>query len=109
MVLHMVAKNPRVSVTLSPEDYEILRRLSELNGESMSSIIGELVQAVSPALGRVVDVVEVAQGAKPEVLEQLRRVAEDSERVMSPILQAGMEGFQQFADRAADAARPPAL
>lgn len=105
----MVAKNPRVSVTLSPEDYEVLRRLSELNGESMSSIVGELVQTVSPALSRVIEVIEAAQGAKPEVMEQLRRVAEDSERVMSPLLQAGVEGFESFADRVVEATRPPTL
>lgn len=94
-VQHM-AKKPRVSVSLDPDDYAALVELSEANGESVSSIVAGLVAAVSPALRRVAEVVRVAQAAQGEVLENLRRVAEEGEAVLSPMLADGIEAWEQM-------------
>lgn len=88
-----MAKNPRVSITLREEDHAVLQRLSAVNGESMSSIVAGLVEAVTPALARVADVAEAAQSAMPEVLDELQRVVEDGEAVLAPYLTGGKDRF----------------
>lgn len=90
--MHM--KKPRITVSLEPDDYAVLADLSAVNGESMSSIVAGLVSAVTPALSRVADLLRVATTAQGDVLENLRLVAEESEAVMSPLLQEVMEAVE---------------
>lgn len=98
----------RISVSLQDDDYEVLRRLSQLNGESMSAIISGLVQTVSPALGRVADVLEVASTAQGDVLANLQRVVNEGEASLSPLVSAGMEELGRVTDDMANSLRPPA-
>lgn len=86
---------PRVSVTLRDETYATLRRLSQANGESMSSILGGLVEATAPALERVAALVEAASGAQQEVLERLAESMTAAESTLSPL---ALEGQQEFLD-----------
>lgn len=86
-------RNPRITITLDPQDYAVLSELSEANGESMSSIVAGLVHTVSPALSRVAEVIRVASSAQGDVLDNLRRVVDDSEATLSPLLSTGFESF----------------
>lgn len=95
-VMHMATTKPRITITLTAEDHQVLQRLSSLSGESMSRIVSGLVTSVSPALSRVADVISASQNALPETLEQLRDISDRGERVMSPLLAAGVEAFDQI-------------
>lgn len=70
----MPAKNPRLTITLSPSLHAMLRRLSELTGSSQSSLIGELLEGSVPVLGRTCVVLEAARDAKDAMRG---RLAED--------------------------------
>lgn len=98
----------RVSAAIDQADYEVLSRLSKLNGESMASIVGQLVHSVAPALSRVADVLEVASTAQGDVLKNLQRSVDESEALLSPLVLAGSEGFEEATSAMLDAVRPPA-
>jgi hypothetical protein len=68
----MPTAKPRVSVTLDQESYQVLSRLSEVSGDSMSSLLSGLVDATRPSLERMVLLLERAQSAKGEIHEGLR-------------------------------------
>ncbi len=89
----MATSKPRVNVTLEPEVYELLKRLSRLNGESMSKIIGDFLDSVTPVLARVADVLETAANVQDEARDDLRRIAEESERQFTPLYNQGMAFF----------------
>lgn len=46
----MATTKPRLSVMLEPETYELLRELSELQGESMSKLIAGVLEVSVPVL-----------------------------------------------------------
>lgn len=96
--MHMATK-PRITVSLEDLDYQALRRVSDAYGQSMSSLICELVSALRPALVRLAEVGEAAAAAKPEVLDQLRAVSDEGDRLLGPLLTAGMAGFDQVTNR----------
>lgn len=69
-------RNRRITVSLSESDYNVLKRLSELQGEAMSKIVSGLVETVTPVLSQMVDNFERLQAADEFVREQLRISAE---------------------------------
>ena len=57
----MSTKNPRINITLKQADYEVIKRLSELTGSSMSKTINEYLDLIVPTLERVVENLELIQ------------------------------------------------
>lgn len=63
----MKRKNPQLTATVSVSQYATLKRFSEVSGQSISSIVAELLAAATPALEAVVDALDVAQTKREEV------------------------------------------
>jgi hypothetical protein len=67
----MPAKYPRLTITMRPGLHALLRRLSELTGQSQSALIFELLDGAEPVLARVIRLLEAATLAKDEMRGQL--------------------------------------
>lgn len=67
----MPTQNPRLTITLSPPLDAAIRRLSELTGQSKSSLIVELLDQAKPVLERMAEVIAVAQTATQEAKERM--------------------------------------
>ena len=76
----MATTNPRITVTLKPHVYDVVKRLATLNGQSMSSIVSELLETVHPPLMRTIAILEAAAAAPKQVREGLKKTVEDMER-----------------------------
>lgn len=63
----MKRKNPQLTATVSDAQYAILRRFSELSGQSMSSIVAELLGVATPALQVFIDALDVANTKREEI------------------------------------------
>lgn len=75
----MATVKPRVGVTLEPEQYDLLSRLAALQGRSRSQILKELLEAVQPALARVVEIGELYRAANEETRRHLvEGISDDS-------------------------------
>ena len=81
----------RVQVTVTDRQYETIRRLSAANKQSMSSVIGELIDVVEPVLSRVARLHEMADAAKAESLEGLRETAQRVEAQVTPLVLEALE------------------
>lgn len=75
----MPAVNPRITITLTPEVHSILKRLSELTGNSQSSLVGELLQTSKPVFERMAKVLEAAARLKAEGLSGSDQIRESLE------------------------------
>lgn len=71
---------PRIAIYLRPHVYETIKRFSELNGQPMSRIVADLVEAVADPLMRTVALLEAAAAAPKEVKDGLRNTVENIER-----------------------------
>ena len=63
-----MTNKPRITVTLTPEVHALLRRMSELTGNSQSSFVGDLLSQSSPVFSRMVEVLEAAERMRGEAL-----------------------------------------
>lgn len=89
----MATAKPRISVMFEPETFEVLRRLSAVQGHSISYIIRDLVQTWTPVLGQLADVLEGAVAAEDEVKSNLSRLADEQERELLPVLDSALSEY----------------
>jgi hypothetical protein len=88
--LFMTTKKPRIQVSLTTAQYELLRNLAELQDRSMGSIVSELFDQVHPVLERVAVVLQAAKRAQSSALDGLRQATEDAEAEIAPMVGAAM-------------------
>lgn len=60
----MTTKNPRLTITLQPSLAAQLRKLSQLTGNSQSSLISELLDGSAPVFDRMILLLTAAESAK---------------------------------------------
>lgn len=78
----MATDKPRITITLNPHVYATLKRMSELGGQPMSTIISELLDSVHEPFMRTVALLDAAAQAPKQVKDGLRQSFEVVEREM---------------------------
>lgn len=81
----MPTAKPRITITLSEHQHHVLYKLSELQGESMSAIVVDLLDTALPVLERVGSVLQAAKDAPASAKERLRESLDIAEAGMLPI------------------------
>lgn len=103
----MPTNKPRITVTLEPQAYEVLSRLSALGGGSMSAQLSQLLSLSLPSLERVVVVLERAVAAPQEAHAGLLAAVERAERVLLPSLMSSLAMSDMFMDDISETVAPP--
>lgn len=67
----MPAKNPRINVTLKPSTHAQMQEVSRLTGNSLSSMVAEMLEQAEPVFSRLVRVLSAAEQAKQEVRDRM--------------------------------------
>ena len=89
----MTAKNPRLTMTLTPTIAAQLRRLSELTGNSQASLVSELLEGQEVVFGRVIQALEAAKLVKEEMKSSLRADLDRSQQVIEAQLGLVLESL----------------
>lgn len=76
----MATTKPRITISLNPHVYATIKRMSQLGGQPMASIISEMLDTVHEPLMRTVAFLEAAAEAPKQVKEGLRQSFEAVER-----------------------------
>lgn len=76
----MATNKPRITISLDPHVYATLKRMSELGGQPMATIVSELLGTVHEPLMRTVAFLEAAAEAPKQVRDGLRQTFESVER-----------------------------
>ena len=93
----MATHKPRITISLTQEQYNTLHRLSTLQGMPMSRLVSDLVAEVAPVLDKVADALAIAAKAQQNVKVNLRRVVTEAEEDFRPIVTQVMNQFDMFA------------
>jgi hypothetical protein len=103
----MPTPNPRLTITLRPQLAAVLRRLSELTGNSQSAMIGELLADSLPIFERMVEVLGAAEKLREQAMEAPSEVTRSLDRAQARIeAQLGLvlddmgEGFRPLLEQA---------
>lgn len=94
----MPAVNPRITITLQPSTHALLRKLSELTGNSQSAIVGELLQGSEPIFERMTSLLEAAAKLKAQGLqasEEVRLGLEQAHRRLEGQMGLAFEAFDE--------------
>lgn len=94
----------RLSVTLGDANYELLHRLSEVGGQSMGSLVVELVDAARPILTQMLEAAERYRDLDADkqriLLEHFEadadRIMPQAEELMSAVQQINRESLDAF-------------
>jgi GTP cyclohydrolase FolE2 len=102
----MPTTNPRINLTLRPQLAATIRRLSELQGMSMSRTIVQLLEVTEPALQRTCAAIEAVQKLEGEakttmLATVLRELRHFDDLALSTTGQPGL--FDQMEHAAIDA------
>lgn len=95
----MATDKPRLTITLTEEQYSVLQRLSALQQVPKARIITDLIAEVTPVLEKVADALSIAMKAQQNVKVNLRRVVEEAEEDFRPIVSQVLNQFDMFADQ----------
>jgi uncharacterized protein (DUF1778 family) len=102
----MATTKPRITVTLQPHSYDVIRRLAAAGGETMSKIVGDMLDVAIPSLERVVLVMEQAASMSQEAREGMRASFARAEADMAPGLANLIEQRDAFIDDVVGAIEP---
>lgn len=91
----MPTLNPRLTVTLSPSMSAVLSRLTEMTGQSKSSIIAEVLQGTQPVMERMIQVLEAADKAKNALRKEVSSGFEEAETALNEQLGLTMDMFHK--------------
>ena len=86
----MPTAKPRIQVTLTVPQYELLQRLAKLQHRSMSAVVAELWESIHPVLERVAVALQAATRAQESAREGLRRSVDQTERELRPHVAAAL-------------------
>lgn len=88
----------RITITLSEDDYLVLKKLSDLGGDSMSKIVSELVRTVSPILGQMVENLETVAEADEILKKNLRNSADVALKKLDALFMQSREVYAEFSE-----------
>jgi hypothetical protein len=94
----MPAVNPRITITLKPQTHAALQRMSALAGNSMSAIVGELLEQSQPVFDRMVRLLEAAAKIKDSAQDEKDRIAkslEDAQQNLERQLGLGLDWMDE--------------
>lgn len=92
----MATTKPRITVTLTERQHEVLKIIAATGGSSMSSLLGELIEASLPTLERMANTFQKLRQA--QILERAKMVEamDESLAVLEPIAAAAVDQFDLF-------------
>ena len=117
----MPTKNPRLTITLKPATAALMQRMSEVTGQSQSSLIAELLETNEPVFERLIKVLQAAEDAKAaftaetraglhqaqeQIEAQLGLVLEAMDTATAPILAEAEQVKRRTRKRAGDTRSP---
>lgn len=105
----MATSKPRITITLEPEHYAVVRRLADLQETSMTKVIVQFFGEVAPILSKVADSLEAARRASDEARAKFVRAAEVAEEELRPLAEMVRNQFDFYAyelSRLSESAEP---
>lgn len=92
----MATTKPRITVTLTERQHEVLKLISSCGGSSMSSLLGELIEVSLPTLERMANTFQKLRQAQTMERAKMVEAMDESLAVLEPIAAAAVDQFDLF-------------
>lgn len=102
----MATTKPRITVTLEPHTYSLLRSISEASKQPMSGIVSEFMEGAAPVFERMAVTWQKLSKAKTIDRRAFYRTLDDAEKAMAPLVSSVHENLDLFLGKVEEAAAP---
>jgi hypothetical protein len=100
----MATTKPRITVTLTERQHEVLKIISDCGGQSMSSLLGELIEVSLPTFERMANIFQKLRQVKTAERARMVQALDDAQSALEPIANAAVDQFDLFLGRIEQAA-----
>lgn len=105
----MATQKPRITITITPRQHEVLRSISESSGQPMSAFLSEMLEVSMPTLERMATTFQKLKQAQSVERDRYLQSMEDTQTVLEEIAQQAMGQLDLFMAAVEDSAViPPA-
>lgn len=104
----MATSKPRITVTLTKRQHEVFQSLSASSGQSMSSLVGEIIEVSMPTFERMAATFQKIKASQDLERSRIAGALDEAQRALEPIALAAVGQFDLFLGRmeaAADVGR----
>lgn len=95
----MATRKPRITVTLSEKQYEVLKTISDNSGQAMSAFVGELLEQTLPVLERMALSFRRIKLAQDEQKKRIAKELDEAQTAAEPFLAEALGQFDLFMSR----------
>lgn len=95
---------PRITITLSNRQHDVLRSISENSGQSMSAFVHEMLEQSLPVLERMAESFRKIKAAQDEQKKRIADELDQAQAAVEPILDQVLGQFDLFMTRIESAA-----
>ena len=96
LCITMTTSNPRITVTLSPEQHALLREMSRLTQTSQSGLISEILTELSPVWTKMLTVMQAAGLARGAINESFIKDMDKAQAKVEKHLGLTLDAFDEM-------------
>lgn len=96
----MATTKPRITVTLEPRVYELLRIISQSSSQSMSAFVGDLLASSVPVFERMAVTFQQVAQVSQQQRQQIADAVDDAQRSLEPVMQQVIGQYDIFLEQA---------
>ena len=99
----MATTKPRITVTLTKRQHEVLRTISECGGQPMSTFVSEMLEAALPTLERMAATFQKIKAAQDSERARFLSTVDEAQAVLEPVVMQAVDQFDLFLGQIGDA------
>lgn len=92
----MATSNPRITVTFTKHQYDVLKVISTCGGQPMSTFISELVEMALPTFERMAVAMQSLKGVQDAQRQRIVSHLDEAQSALEPILQSAVGQIDLF-------------
>lgn len=100
----MATTKPRITVTLTQRQHDVLKAISEYGGQSMSAFVSEILEQSLPVLERMAESFRKIKAAQDEQKKRIATELDQAQSAVEPMLDQVIGQFDLFMARIEEAA-----
>lgn len=100
----MATTRPRITITLTERQHELLRSMSKSSGQSMSAFVVEFLEMALPTLERMAVAMQAVSQAKEAQIGRIRDQLDEAQAVFEPLAALAVAQSDLFWGRLEEAA-----
>lgn len=95
---------PRITITISDRQHELLQALSKFSGKPMSTTVSELLESTTPVMERMATVFQAIYEQRQKENERIKKNLTEAHDALEPMAMKMLDQFDMFMGKVAGAA-----